>query len=120
MIPIIALASISGVLHILFFFMESVFFEKEKIHYLFGIKPSELVSTKIVFLNQGFYNLFLAIGSFIGIYYYVIFHQSLLLEYVSAYMSGAALVLFVSNRKMYRAALIQGVCPLVTFLLLVF
>ncbi len=120
MISVLTLATLAGILHIAFFFMESIFFEKEKIHYLFGIKSSEVPSTRLIFLNQGFYNLFLAIGTFLGLYSYLSWQQSLLLLYVMGYMTGAALILFLSNRKMYRAALIQGLAPLLAFLLLLF
>jgi putative membrane protein len=113
----IIFASISCVLHILFFFLESVFFEREQIHYLFGIKTTEVISTKVIFFNQGFYNLFLAIGAAVGIYYYGVLGEPLLLVYVSAYMAGASFILYISKRSMYRAALIQGVSPLITLIL---
>lgn len=118
MITAIVFASIAGVLHIAFFFMESIFFEKEQIHYLFGIKSSEVTTTRVIFFNQGFYNLFLSVGTFLGIYFLLAMGQPLLLQYVMAYMFGAALVLFISNRTMYRASLIQGVAPLVAFIFL--
>lgn len=119
MITIIVLATIAGIFHVLFFLLESVFYERPKVHGLFKIKPSDVPVTKIIFLNQGYYNLFLAMGAFLGIYLFSTHQDPVLLEYTMAFMVGAAIVLFLSDRKLYRASLIQGTIPFLTFLLLI-
>lgn len=116
--PVAIFSAISGILHVAFFLLESVFFTRERVYSRFGIKTTDVPSMRVVFFNQGFYNLFLAIGAFVGLYYYSTFREPLLLMYVSAYMVGAAFVLSISKRSMYRAAILQGISPLITLLLL--
>jgi putative membrane protein len=66
--------------------------------------------------NQGFYNLFLALGVVVGL---VLLWSGLELTglvlalFACVCMVLAALVLITSNRRMLRAALVQGAAPLV-------
>jgi putative membrane protein len=68
-------------------------------------------------LNQGFYNLFLAVGVFVA--FFLLPHPTLhaagvmLLLFSCASMLAAALVLVISNPKMARAAVTQGLLPLI-------
>jgi len=113
----IIFAAIAGLIHVLFFLMESIFWMNPKVHKGFGIKSlAEAEQFKVSFFNQGFYNLFLAIGMFVGIYLlhgeYLIIGQTLVV-FCSASMLAASLVLFVSKPGMLRGVFIQGLCPLI-------
>jgi putative membrane protein len=113
----IIFAAIAGLIHVLFFLMESIFWMNPKVHKGFGIKSlAEAEQFKVSFFNQGFYNLFLAIGMLVGIYLlhgeYLIIGQTLVV-FCSASMLAASLVLFVSKPGMLRGVFIQGLCPLI-------
>ena len=80
----------------------------------------EMTHTKLIFFNQGFYNLFLAAGTFLGIYDSIKSGTLDLVLYTSSFMLGASIVLFLSKRKLYKGALLQGLIPLLTILLIIF
>jgi putative membrane protein len=116
----IVFAAIAGLIHLLFFLMESVFWMNPKVHKGFGVKSlAEAEQFKISFFNQGFYNLFLAIGMFVGIYLlhgeYLIVGKTLVI-FCSASMFAASLVLLVSKPGMLRGVFIQGLSPLIVLI----
>lgn len=59
---------IPALLHVLIFAFESLFFKYPKIHHLFSVRTNEVATVRSWAFNQGFYNLFLAIGIFVGHY----------------------------------------------------
>jgi putative membrane protein len=116
----IVFAAIAGFIHVLFFLMESVWWMHPKVHKNFGIKSfDEATQFKLSFFNQGFYNLFLAIGIFAGIYllkYQSSSHGITLMLFCCASMFAASIVLLVSKPNMLRGVFIQGLCPLLAIL----
>jgi putative membrane protein len=72
--------------------------------------------------NQGFYNLFLAIGAVIGVVIWAVngvgdvAGRTLLLFSLGS-MAAAALVLVTSGRKYLRPAAVQGTLPLIGLVL---
>jgi putative membrane protein len=115
-------AVISGLIHVLFFFVESIWFMRKKFYKRFLMSEADALVTKDLFFNQGFYNLFLAIMNFVGVYvsirYYAFIGYPFLLCGSGA-MVGAGMVLFFTSKEMRVAALIQGLPPLVTFVYLI-
>ena len=116
----IIFAAIAGLFHVIFFLMESIFYMNPKIHQAFGVRKTEDAQTlKLTMFNQGFYNLFLATGMFVGIYLlhgeYLIIGKTLVV-FCNASMLAASLVLFVSKPGMIRGVMIQGLCPLIALL----
>ena len=110
-------AALAGLFHVLFFVMESVLWMNPKVHGRFKVKSLEQAEQMRVFLmNQGFYNLFLAIACFLGLGLLASERWSIvgktLIAYGCASMVAAALVLLFSADGMLRAALIQGLPPL--------
>jgi putative membrane protein len=109
-------AGLAGATHVLFFLLESILWGRPATNRIFGQTPEKAEITRLLAFNQGFYNLFLAIGVFIGI---VIGNRgmpaigSAITAFGCATMLGAALVLIGSSRKLWRGALIQGLPPLV-------
>lgn len=109
-------ALIAGLVHIMIFTMESVLFARPAVHGTFGVKASDLPTVRPWAFNQGFYNLFLALGALGGLL--VVWTGSdsagrAVAVFACASMLGAALVLLASNPKMVRAAAIQGLAPLI-------
>jgi len=131
MIAILAtvFGSLAALLHVYIFVMESVQWSQPRIWKRFGV-PDQITAdaTKPMAYNQGFYNLFLAIGAIIGIALFwaggpdsagEIAGRTLVL-FTLASMVAAALVLLTTGMKYLRPALIQGTLPLIGFVLFLF
>ncbi|GAA3591385.1 DUF1304 family protein [Klugiella xanthotipulae] len=115
-------ATLAAALHILIFYMESIAWTKPSVWKRFGIATQEEAETtsKIAF-NQGFYNLFLAIGALLGVILYGsgVTGAGLALALFSVgSMLAASVVLVATGKKYIRAAAIQGTFPLITVVLL--
>jgi putative membrane protein len=111
-------AALAAVVHVAIFVMESVLWMRPAVWKRFGLRSQDDAQTiRPMALNQGFYNLFLAIGVVVG--FVLLAHPSLLLAgavlifFSCASMLAAALVLVISNPKLARAALTQGLFPLI-------
>ncbi len=118
----IGFAGLAALLHVYIWVMESLTWTSARTRATFGISAEEAVATKELAFNQGFYNLFLAIVTFIGIVAYGFEHGSVGLALIFAgtgSMLAAALVLLVSSPDKARAAVTQGLLPLVAIVLLV-
>ena len=128
MIGILALvfAGLAALLHVLIFVMESIRWTQPNVWKTFGVADQQAAeTTRPLAYNQGFYNLFLAIGAGIGILLWIVSGvgdvagRTLLLFSLGS-MVGAALVLTTSGRKYLRPAAIQGTLPLIGFVLAAF
>jgi putative membrane protein len=110
-------AGLSALLSVMFFVLESVLFTKPAGRATFQTTSEQAEATRIWAFNQGFYNLFLAIGISIGIGLMATGGAEAgrpLVLFGCGSMLGAAVVLVVSGGKAFlRGALIQGVPPLV-------
>jgi len=110
------LAGVAGLLHVLFFKLESLDWRKPRTWKTFGLASQEDADTTAsLAFNQGFYNLFLAVGTFVGIAYVAFSddHDTIgwtLIVFACGSMLAAAIVLITSGGKAFaRAAAIQGV-----------
>jgi putative membrane protein len=115
---------LAAVIHVLIFFLESVLWSRPATWKRFGLKTQEEADTvRPMAFNQGFYNLFLAIGVGVGL---------VLLGLPGAQQAGialslfaalsmvlAALVLVTTSPKLARSAAIQGIAPLIGVIFLV-
>jgi putative membrane protein len=106
-------ALLACVLHIAFFAVEAF-----APHLLLKANPEQLNnSVKLFAFNQGFYNLFLALGGFYGVFRaYQNQGTPDLLVFILLAMLGASLVLFGSNPNLLRGVLAQGVPPLISLI----
>lgn len=117
------LAAVAALLHVYIFVMESVTWTSRKTRATFGLSVEEAESTREMAFNQGFYNLFLAIVTGVGIVLLALggglmgAGVALIIAGVGS-MFAAALVLFVSSPSKRGAALKQGTIPLVALILL--
>ncbi len=116
----LTLAGLAGVLHVLFFVMESVLFRRPAIHRRFGVRTqAEADAAAFGMLNQGFYNLFLGLGTLVGVVGTASGWEPegpTLVVYGCLFMIGAALVLVIGRPAMARAAAVQGVPPALALL----
>jgi putative membrane protein len=114
---------VAGVVHLGFWLMESIRWRQPAIWKRFGVSSQEEADAlAFAMQNQGYYNLFLAIGAIAGAVLVStdIAGRTTLLGYCCLFMLGAAVVLFVARRTMVQAALVQGVPPAFALLALAF
>jgi putative membrane protein len=117
-------ASLAALLHVFIFLMESVLWTRPSTWKRFGLKSQEDADIiRPMALNQGFYNLFLAIGVGVGLVLLanplLQFGASIIIFFSVACMLAASLVLVISNPKLARAAVTQGALPLIAVILLI-
>src|SRR5215207_9480558 len=121
-------AALAALLHVYIFVMESVQWTQPRVWKRFGVTDQAAAdTTKPMAYNQGFYNLFLAIGAILGIVLYWagdgtplrVAGLTLVLFSLGS-MLAASLVLLTSGRRYLRPALIQGTLPLIGFVLFLF
>lgn len=114
-------AALAALLHVYIFVMESVQWTQPKVWKRFGVADQAAAEiTKPMAYNQGFYNLFLAIGVVIGIVLFYAGGGIALVLFALGSMVAAALVLVTTGLKYLRPALIQGTLPLIAFVLFPF
>ena len=125
-------ASLAALLHVYIFVMESVLWTTPRVRATFGITDdAQAAYTKPMAFNQGFYNLFLAIVTIVGVALIAAGGAggagsaveaspagTALLVAGTGSMLAAALVLLLSDRTKTRAAVTQGALPLVALLTL--
>jgi len=115
--PVLAAAAaiVAGLLHVLFFVLESVLFERPDVAARFGLTdPAAIAAVRPMAFNQGFYNLFLALG--VGVGLGLVASGSVdagraIVLFSCACMVGAGIVLFATSRRFARSAAIQAVPP---------
>jgi putative membrane protein len=115
-------AALAALLHVYIFTMESLTWTSKRTRATFGTTAEEAETTKLLAFNQGFYNLFLAIVSGIGIVAMLTGHRYVGAALVFAgvgSMAAAAIVLVLSARDKARAAVTQGLFPVIAVVLLV-
>jgi putative membrane protein len=108
---------IAGVFHLFVFAMESLLFRKPSTYRRFLVKDdTEMAAARPWAFNQGFYNLFLAVGALGGLIWAGDKGHAIAL-FACACMAGAGVVLVASDRRMVRAAATQAVPPIVALVL---
>jgi putative membrane protein len=114
-------AALAALLHVYIFVMESLTWTSPRTRATFGTTQEEAETTKLLAFNQGFYNLFLAIVTAIGIVAICLGHTAIGAALVFAgvgSMLAAAVVLLASSPDKVRAAVTQGAFPLIAVVLL--
>jgi putative membrane protein len=117
------LALVAALIHLYIFFLESVLWTRPSTMATFGVRdPKDAEVLRPMAFNQGFYNVFLALGTGIGL---VLLGTGFSREggiaiamFALGSMVLAAVVLVTSNPAMRRAALIQGAAPLLALVFL--
>jgi len=102
-------AGISSTLHVFFFALESLFFSSQAVQKIFRVRKEDAQAVSLWASNQGWYNLFLALGGYYGLAIGGHVGKALV-QFVNLCMVGAGLVLLVTSKgKMTRGFLIQAV-----------
>jgi putative membrane protein len=116
-------ATVAGLLHVAVFAMESLLFTRPSVWSRFARNASEAAVLRPVMFNQGFYNLFLALGAIGGVVLVALDGEEcvpgrVLIAFCCASMVGAGLVLAVTGRRFWPAAALQAMPPAVALLAL--
>jgi putative membrane protein len=115
-------AALAALLHVYIFVMESLTWTSPRTRATFGTTAEEAETTRLMAFNQGFYNLFLAVVTAIGIIAILLGHNGIgaaLIFAGAGSMAAAAVVLVASSPDKARAALTQGTLPAIAVILLV-
>ena len=115
---------IAGLIHLAIFLFESVLWSRPTTWKRFGVKNQEEADIlRPMAYNQGFYNVFLALGAGAGL---VMLASSNVQQagaalsiFVLLSMLLAAVVLLFSNPKLARAAAFPGTAPLIGLIFLI-
>ena len=119
---------VAALFHVVFFVFESVLWSRPSIYPRFGITSQEHAdTTRGMAYNQGFYNLFLAIGAVIGIVLFagaggadLVIAGKAMMMFATGSMALAGVVLLTTGRSYLRAAAVQFVPAAAAFLLTLF
>ena len=114
-------AGLAALLHVYIFVMESLTWTSPRTRATFGTTQEEAETTKLLAFNQGFYNLFLAIVTAVGVVAICLGHTAVGAALVFAgvgSMVAAAAVLLASSPDKARAAVTQGTFALIAVVLL--
>jgi putative membrane protein len=114
------LAVLAALVHVYIFVLESLRWTDASTRRVFGTTAEDAQTTRAMAYNQGFYNLFLAVGAVVGV---ALLgpdrHAGTALVVLSTgSMLAAALVLVTSDRTKARPALVQGALPALALLAL--
>jgi putative membrane protein len=111
-------AALAALVHVYIFVLESVRWELPATRRVFGTDEQSAAITRPLAYNQGFYNLFLAIGTAVGIALMNANRDAgvALVVFGTGSMLAAALVLITSDVSKARAAVVQGLLPALALL----
>ena len=115
LVTALVLAALAAALHVYIFAMESLWWTTPRVRATFGLSEDEARASRVMALNQGFYNLFLAVVTAAGIVAWAAGSHGVGAALVIAgvgSMLAASLVLIASDRTKASAAIKQGTVPL--------
>jgi len=119
----LAILVFAAFIHVVIFYLESVAWSRPATWKRFGL--SSQIDANVVrpmAFNQGFYNLFLAIGVVAGVVIALVGNRDAgigIAVFAALSMLAAAIVLILSSPSLARAALVQGAAPLVGSVLVI-
>lgn len=114
-------ASIAALLHVYIFSMESLTWTSKRTRAVFNATEEEAEATREMAFNQGFYNLFLALASLIGVPLVALGNLAIgatLIFAGTGSMLAAAVVLAAGSPRKATLAVRQGLFPLLAVVLL--
>lgn len=116
----LVLAALAALVHVYIFVLESLQWEQPGTLKAFGMSAEQAAATKPLAYNQGFYNLFLAIGTGVGLALVGAHREAAvaLVVFACSSMVAAALVLVTSDPSKARGAAVQGTLPALALLAL--
>lgn len=114
-------ALLAGVLHVLIFCAESLWWTKPAVYRGFLMTAEQAETTRLLAFNQGVYNLMLAVATIGGLAVWAAGYETVgltLAAFGCLSMLVAAVALISSAPKLKRGAAVQAVPSLIFFILL--
>ena len=104
----------AAVLHVVVFYLESFAWTSDGALKAFNMTKEEAENTQEMAFNQGFYNLFLAIEVFVGVFLMATRNPAgkVLVTFAVCSMEFAAILLFVTSPDKRSAAIKQAIFPI--------
>jgi len=118
-------AAVAALLHIVFFYLESIAFTRPEVHRRFGVMTADDAAVvRPMAFNQGFYNLFLAGGVLVGVVMSngdgtTATAGTAVAVFALSCMALAGVVLGTTSPRLRRAAVVQAAPPVVAIALAV-
>jgi putative membrane protein len=113
-------AVLAGIVHVYIFILESVIWTSPRVRRIFGVESDAAAqATRGLAFNQGFYNLFLAIGAILGVILVLTGSGATgwtLVVFSCACMLGASVILAGTGRRYLNSAFVQGTFPFIALL----
>jgi putative membrane protein len=106
----------AGLFHVMAFILESVVFHRPGVQRFLLGRSEKSPAVRLWAFNQGFYNLFLGVGAIIGAILWMSGTKTpgrTLVIYTATFMALCGVVLFVSDRTLWRGMIGQSTPPLV-------
>lgn len=113
-------AGLAALIHVYIFVLESIIWTTPRARKTFGMSSEQAAQTRDLAFNQGFYNLFLALATGLGIVLVAAGNLPVgatLVLVGTGSMLAASLVLVLSSPSKAHAAAVQGVPPLIAVVL---
>jgi putative membrane protein len=117
MLPLAVIAAVlAGLGHVVAFVLESFLFDRPQVQRFLLGRTESAPGVRLWTFNQGFYNLFLAVGAFVGVALWLADRATVgqtLIVFCCGAMALAGLVLYISDRRLWRGAISQSLPPAV-------
>jgi putative membrane protein len=106
------LVIVMAVIHVYIFCLETILWGKPSTNRAFGVTDNSAQVLRGLMFNQGFYNLFLAIALLVGFFWSTrpgsLLQAQTIKDYAALSILGAGLVLWMSDPRLIKPAMIQA------------
>jgi putative membrane protein len=109
-------AVVMGVSLVVVFVLESFLCHRRELHPIFLIEPGQEATVRLWVVNQGFYNFFFGAAAITGVALVRLGHEEVgtaLVVFTCISMAISGLVLFVTERRLWRSSIAQALPPAV-------
>lgn len=115
--PVTQVAAVfMGVTLVVVFVLESFLYRQPRLHAIFLIEPGQEAAVRLWVVNQGFYNLFFGSAALTGVALARAGNEDVgtaLVVFTSVSMLVSGLVLAVTEHRLWRSSILQGLPPTV-------
>ncbi len=103
-----------GVTLLVVFVLESFLYRRPQLHPIFLIEPGQEATVRLWVVNQGFYNFFFGVAAITGVALARLGNEDVgtaLVVFTSASMVVSGIVLYVTERRLWRSSIAQAAPP---------
>ena len=110
-----------GLSLVVVFVLESFLYRRQELHPIFLIEPGEEAAVRLWVVNQGFYNFFFGVAALGGVVLARLGEEvvgTTLVVFTCASMLVSGIVLYVTERRLWRSSILQATPPAVALVAL--